>query len=263
MRRLMGDDVRRERSTQQRLVSRIANNEAPEVRKALTTATRAAASAFEREGAQTSIGPGIAEQRDRIKRRIEAMYTGAWGTFSDRIERAAFEKSGAGAGEFKQSEDEVADRLAEAQRAFVAEQAAEQIERVINTTRQQVDAIITQGTREGVGIDEIARRIRSTGRDMARFRSELIARTEVHKAGMKAQDEAARATGVAKRREWVAAIDGRTRDDRFSHVDADGEIVDMDGEFERTGERLRYPGDSLGSAGNIINCRCGVGYIIE
>ncbi len=263
MRRLMGDDPQQERSTQQRLVSRIANNQAPEVRKALRTAARAAASAFENDGARSAITPAIEQQRERIKARLEAMYSGAFGTFGDRIVRAASEKSGAGAGEYKQNEDEVQDRLAEAQRAFIAEQSAEQIARVVDTTSDQMARIITQGERDGVGVDEIARRMRSQGFDLAKFRSELIARTEVHKAGMAAQDEAAKASGVAKRREWVAALDGRTRDELFSHAAADGEVVGMEDRFERTGEPLKHPGDPAGSPGNIINCRCGVGYVVD
>jgi hypothetical protein len=36
----------------------------------------------------------------------------------------------------------------------------------------------------------------------------------------------------------------------------------MDEPFEVDGELLDYPGDPTGSAANVINCRCAVGYIV-
>lgn len=54
-------------------------------------------------------------------------------------------------------------------------------------------------------------------------------------------------------KEWVAVGDDRTRD---AHLQADGQVVDFDEAFIVDGERLMFPGDPNGSAGNIINCRC-------
>lgn len=52
---------------------------------------------------------------------------------------------------------------------------------------------------------------------------------------------------------WVAVGDARTRD---AHRHADGQIVGIDEPFMVDGEKLMYPGDQNGSAGNVINCRC-------
>ena len=54
-------------------------------------------------------------------------------------------------------------------------------------------------------------------------------------------------------KEWIATLDERVRID---HAQADGQIVDMDQNFLVGGEELAYPGDSRGSAFNVINCRC-------
>ena len=60
-------------------------------------------------------------------------------------------------------------------------------------------------------------------------------------------------------KEWTAARDERTRQ---AHADADGDIVGMDESFNVGGEMMRFAGDPNGSAGNIINCRCGISHIV-
>jgi uncharacterized protein with gpF-like domain len=95
---------------------------------------------------------------------------------------------------------------------------------------------------------------------ISRQRGALIARTETHGAANYGADGAARATGLKLRKEWIAAEDERTRPD---HNEANGQIVDMDQAFDVGGEALMYPGDPAGSAGNIINCRCGVSHVVD
>jgi hypothetical protein len=55
------------------------------------------------------------------------------------------------------------------------------------------------------------------------------------------------------KKEWIATLDERVRID---HAEANGQVVDMDKNFLVGGEELAYPGDSRGSAANVINCRC-------
>lgn len=54
-------------------------------------------------------------------------------------------------------------------------------------------------------------------------------------------------------KEWIATLDSRVR---IEHIEANGQIVDMNEKFNVGGELLSYPGDSAGSAWNVINCRC-------
>jgi len=90
-------------------------------------------------------------------------------------------------------------------------------------------------------------------------RAERIARTEVIGALNGGHLDGYR-EGGASSKEWLSTDDDRTRGadpkDEFNHLAADGETVDLDAEFTKTGEALQYPGDPAGSAGNIINCRC-------
>ena len=52
---------------------------------------------------------------------------------------------------------------------------------------------------------------------------------------------------------WLATEDGRTRP---HHRDADGQRVPLDQPFIVGGFELRFPGDPLGPAQEVINCRC-------
>lgn len=62
-------------------------------------------------------------------------------------------------------------------------------------------------------------------------------------------------------REWIAILDSHTR---LAHADADGQRVPLGTPFEVDGESLRWPGDPLGSADNVINCRCRVfAYVVR
>ena len=66
------------------------------------------------------------------------------------------------------------------------------------------------------------------------------------------KDQIAIAPGYLQK-EWIAGLDGRTRD---AHVAANGQRRNMNEKFTVMGEQLNHPGDSAGSASNVINCRC-------
>ena len=156
------------------------------------------------------------------------------------------------------------------------EQIRARIVKVTETTRHRVIAAILRGEREGLGITSIAKLIADEVSGISQIRGALIARTEVHAAANFAGQGAARDTGLAIRKEWVSVEDLRTRDfgqadggvDQFDHRAADGQVVGLDEPFhimDRNGttEALMFPGDPNGSAGNVINCRCGVSHMVD
>jgi hypothetical protein len=69
-------------------------------------------------------------------------------------------------------------------------------------------------------------------------------------------------------KEWIAAKDARTRripPDQFDHYHMDGKKVEMDEYFEvksKKGfnEAMLHPCDPSGSAGDVCNCRCTIGF---
>ena len=131
---------------------------------------------------------------------------------------------------------------------------------VSETLRQNIVNVIGAGQAAGSSLTEISKQLRTLSRTIPRFRANMIARTEVHGAANYGADEAAKATGLKLRKEWVAAGDGRTRDE---HADMDGEVVDMDQDFNFGSYRLMYPGDRSGPARGVINCRCQIAHVLD
>ena len=102
---------------------------------------------------------------------------------------------------------------------------------------------------------QAGRILRKKFKDMSVVNAKRIVRTESVNAANYATNQSA--TDVFGKenlqKEWIATFDNRTRID---HIQANGQVVDMDKNFLVGGEELAYPGDSRGSAANVINCRC-------
>jgi len=102
---------------------------------------------------------------------------------------------------------------------------------------------------------QAGRILRKKFKDMSVVNAKRIVRTESVNAANYATNQSA--TDVFGKenlqKEWIATFDNRTRID---HIQANGQVVDMDKKFMVGGEELSYPGDSSGSAANVINCRC-------
>ena len=123
--------------------------------------------------------------------------------------------------------------------------------------KKQVVQEIQRGFSVAMPFADIARNISARGQaDMNR--AMRIARTEGNRIYNKsAVDYAnvARDAGCDIVKQWVAVLDGRTRE---SHQAVDGEWVEQDAKFSNG---LRYPCDPNGSAAEIVNCRCKVAYL--
>ena len=136
-------------------------------------------------------------------------------------------------------------------------EATKQIKNINRTTRNTIKNIIKRNILAGNSNAQIAKEIRSTGKIVSKSRAKTIARTETHNGAGKSIRTAVESSGIKlKYHEWISANDSRTRVKRFNHLSANGETVKIDDPFINTGEEMAYPGDSAGSAGNVINCRC-------
>lgn len=87
------------------------------------------------------------------------------------------------------------------------------------------------------------------------YQAKRLVRTEATNAANTAMYKSAQDIfpGADMQKEWITSMDGRERD---SHGAANGQIVDFDKKFTVMGESLKWPGDTSGSAANVINCRC-------
>jgi len=93
------------------------------------------------------------------------------------------------------------------------------------------------------------------------YRTERIARTETIRASNAGSRELFQEWGVQKH-EWLSTKDDRTRtydntDGKYDHLEADGQVVNIDEPFTVSGESLMFPGDPAGDPGNTINCVIG------
>ncbi len=147
---------------------------------------------------------------------------------------------------------------------YIRLNAGKKITQLLRTAYEDIENItkkaVTKGIEEGWGMDKIAKEIINDLKDLDMWKARRIARTEVVAAsnyGIKlgAEDLPGRKVKV-----WVSSFDTRSRED---HMAADGQRVAFEEMFEVGGEKLEYPGDPRGSAGNIINCRCGYEVILE
>lgn len=143
---------------------------------------------------------------------------------------------------------------------------SEVVQPITDTTIKQIEKVLIQANNEGWGVDRTVRELKST--PITRMRAELITRTETTRASNAGAMIAAADYGFVVQKEWVSAMDDRTRRiprDQYDHLTMDGVRVDYDGLFivpsTKTIDAMDFPGDPRASAGNVCNCRCTVIFV--
>lgn len=122
--------------------------------------------------------------------------------------------------------------------------------------KKQISASVTSSILQGKSIPRIAKDLQARMPEMNKSSAIRTARTAVtgaQNAGRMDSYVAATKMGIEMEREWVSALDARTR---HEHAEADGQVVGVDKPFIVGGEKLMFPGDRNGSPWNIYNCRC-------
>ncbi|MDQ0376502.1 phage minor head protein [Amycolatopsis thermophila] len=155
--------------------------------------------------------------------------------------------------------------LPDGTRARVDEMAADYVReagnRLVNVPDQvweQVQHQLAEGFERGETPQELRERV-AQQLDTQEWapEAERIARTETtgafNYAQARALDAAETELGERLRRMWIATQDNRTRP---THRRAHRQIVESGEPFRVGGFPLRYPGDPLGPADEVINCRC-------
>jgi hypothetical protein len=120
-----------------------------------------------------------------------------------------------------------------------------------------IPEILETGIGGGAAQTALRDRIKSEWHRARYFRTERIVRTEVNRAASWGSLQGVQSTAIPHNKIWIAAF---TANSRSSHMDSDGQKVDQYEPFDVDGESLQYPCDPAGSAGNTINCLCGITY---
>jgi hypothetical protein len=137
---------------------------------------------------------------------------------------------------------------------------------ITNTTKEQIRRFLIQSAEQNYTLPETIALLRTAG--ITDYRAELIARTETGRAANIGSMVGATSTGLVTIKEWIAAKDNRTRRiprDQFDHLNMDGTKIPMDATFKLQNKKggfdlMLHPCDSSGSAGDVCNCRCTLGY---
>lgn len=210
------------------------------------------------------------DHENRVKRLMETVWRASMQSMAEHM--TGTERSWRGNIETKRLDSveptEVTDSL---MRQWMETVGAQKITQITTTTQAEIRRMIEVGIRDGLSEREIGKLIRDQAPSKSASRAQTIARTEVHAASQAAAQEVATQSDLDMVRVWVSSKGERTRTiadgAKFDHRAADGQKVGMEEPFIIRGvngdEALRYPGDPMGSAANIINCRCAVVFELE
>lgn len=119
--------------------------------------------------------------------------------------------------------------------------------------RQLIQSVATQGILQGESLSKLAVRLAVSVGDSnmaSAMRNARTMFTGAQNAGRVDSYKRAQKMGIKMRQTWMATLDGRTRD---SHIDMDGETVDVGKKFSNG---CYFPADPHGKASEVYNCRC-------
>lgn len=142
--------------------------------------------------------------------------------------------------------------------------SADLIKGITDDMRQKINSSLTRGALGNANPLDVMKEITEilgtrAGKDVVKgvaARAEKIYRTElgrVYSISAQSQREKALELEPDLQKRWLSTGDFRTRD---SHLAAHGQTVPVSDDFVVGGEKLAFPRDPKGSAGNTINCRC-------
>ena len=125
--------------------------------------------------------------------------------------------------------------------------------------RRHVNSAVTQAVLQGQTIPQLAASLAGIAAmdQRAAMRAARTSMTSAHSLGKLKGYERAAAMGIGVKKQWLAALDQRTRG---SHRHLDGETVKLDEKFSNG---LRYPGDPDGPGSEVYNCRCTMVPVID
>lgn len=123
---------------------------------------------------------------------------------------------------------------------------------------KKVNNAITQGIIQGERLDQITDRLATELCAQNMNTMKTFARTgmtQAQNAGRFQRQMDAKKLGINLVKEWMATLDGRTRD---SHRHLDGEQIKVGDKWhpQKFSNGCRYPGDPEGPAREVYNCRC-------
>ncbi len=150
--------------------------------------------------------------------------------------------------------------------SFYEQYGVPRVTDITNTERERITKILIQANNDRLDNFQTAQKLKDENINQAR--ALVITRTENLAAASKGASEGAKSTPFLLAKQWISALDKRTRTmpkNQFDHLMMNGTQIDEGDKFlvsgAAGGELLNYPGDPEGSAANVINCRCRAVYL--
>lgn len=128
-------------------------------------------------------------------------------------------------------------------------------EKDIKWNMKKINSQVLQGVIQGESIPTISKRIMNV-QEMNKDAAIRSARTIVTGAENKGRMDSyhrAEQDGIILEKEWLAAIDSRTRD---WHAELNGKTAPIDEPFVNSIGEIMFPGDPSADGANVYNCRC-------
>lgn len=137
---------------------------------------------------------------------------------------------------------------------------------ISNTAKDRAQLIIQEATataiEEGWSHAQLSKVIETKVWDSwkitSKFNSARIARTEVLTAASEGAHLAAKTSGLPLKKVWIS--DTNVARARPNHLALNGTTIGIDERFEVGDSMMLFPGDKAGSAGEVVNCLCAIGY---
>jgi len=148
---------------------------------------------------------------------------------------------------------------------WLGQNAGQRITSVHSTLIDSIIKVIADGYENNLSVADMTRILqRQFG--WFKYQALRIARTETTTATNYATTLASQNSEFVLLKKWISVQDNRTRrppHSIYDHLDMNGQTVDENSDFFVGGENISYPGDPKAKAGNTINCRCKIVYVLK
>ena len=175
--------------------------------------------------------------------------------YADAYYRAGFELEGVTGVSFELYSGETVARLIDDRDQLLPEWKVDEPKDYL-WNYDKLNNAVTQGIIQGESVDDVAKRLCSQLCSQNESKMKMFARTainEAQSAGRQQQMDDAAKMGIDQLKQWLATLDGRTRD---VHRHLDGEEVPYNESFDSDLGKIRFPCDPKAHPANVYNCRC-------
>lgn len=154
----------------------------------------------------------------------------------------------------------VVEQISEKTSGWINDWSDELSELMHISSQSGLEKILSDGLKEGKGVDEVARDILDSGIRNAYYKARRVAQTEMLRAHSVAREESIQQCPAAEFKEWVHT-GGHKNKPRENHVKMNGQIVPKDQPFKLIGRDgviyyPKFPRDTNLPASESVNCHC-------